>query len=185
MLLAIRWVAEAWDLVKEETIKKCFTKSGITVTGSSSSVVSRLYEDEDPFDDIEAEEELHELCDLISPSNTNCSVDEYINGEGDVPVCMQYDDNWEESFFAELGSTSHSLDQDDLEDAEDGEQFDLEPPPPKLTRFQEAISSLEDVQSFLDSKGYSDKATKLTSSVNACIGLPPLPKSQLRQTDNS
>ena len=48
---------------------------------------------------------------------------------------MQYDDNWEESFFAELGTTSHSLDQDDQEDADDGEQFDLKPHLPKITRF--------------------------------------------------
>ena len=127
--MAIRWVAEAWDSVKEETIIKCFAKSGITVTGSSSSVVSRLYEDEDPFGNIEAQEELHELYDQISPSNTNCPVDEYINREGDVPICMQYDDNWEESFFAEIWATSHLhvLDQDNQEEADDGEQFDLEP----------------------------------------------------------
>ena len=122
--------------------KKCFAKSGITVTGSSPSVVSQLYEDEDPFNNIEAQEELHELYGQICSPNANCPVDKYINGEGDVPICMQYDDNWEESFFAELGSTSHSLDQDDQEN---GEQFDLEPPPPKITRFQEAISSLEDI----------------------------------------
>ena len=128
VLMAVRWVAEAWDSVKEETIKKCFAKSGIT--GSSFSVVSRLYEDEDPFDDIEAEEELHDLYDQISPSDTNCPVEEYINGEGDVPICMQYGDDWEDSFFADLGSASHLLDQDDQEDPDDGEQFDLEPPPP-------------------------------------------------------
>ena len=69
MLMAIRWAAEAWDSVQEETIRKCFTKSGIT--GSGFSVVHRLYEDEDPFDDVEAQEELHELLDQISPSDTN------------------------------------------------------------------------------------------------------------------
>ena len=79
---------------------------------------------------------------------------------------MQHDDNWEESFFAELGSASHSLDQDDQENPDDGEQFDVEPPPPKIIRFQDAISSLEDVQSFLDYKGFSEEATKITSSMN-------------------
>ena len=59
--MAIRWVAEAWDSVQEETIRKCLTKSGITV-------VHQLYEDEDPFYDVEAQEELHELLDRISPS---------------------------------------------------------------------------------------------------------------------
>ena len=89
--MAIRWVAEAWDLVQEETIRKCFTKSGIT--GSDFSVVHRLYEDEDPFDDVEAQKELHELLDRISPSDTNCPVEEYIDGEGDVPTCMHYNNN--------------------------------------------------------------------------------------------
>ena len=76
VLMAIRWVAEASDSVQEETIRKCFTKSGIT--GSDFSVVHRLYEDEDPFDDVEAQEELHELLDRISPSDTNCPVEEYM-----------------------------------------------------------------------------------------------------------
>ena len=159
-----------------------FAKSGITVTRSSSSVVSQLYEDEDPVDDIEAQEELHELYDQISPSNTNYPVDKYINGEGDVLICMQYDDNWKESFFAEFGSTSHSLDHDDQEDADDGEQFDLEPPPPKITMFQEAISSLEDVQVFLDYKGFSDEATKIISSVNALTHLHCQSLNSARQT---
>ena len=47
VLNAIRWVAEAWDSVKSETIMKCFR-----ITGTSFSVVSRLYEDEDPFDNV-------------------------------------------------------------------------------------------------------------------------------------
>ena len=147
--------------------------------GSSSSVVSRFYEDEDPFDDIEAQEELH---DQVPPSDTACPVAEYINGEDDVPICTQYDNNWEDSFFAELGSTSHSLDQDDQEDPDDGEQFDLEPPPPKITKFQDAISSLEDVQSFLDYKGFSEEATRIASSMNALTYLHCQSLNSARQT---
>ena len=44
-------------------------------------------------------------------------------------------------------------------------QFDLEPPPPKITRFQDAISSLEEVQSFLD-RGFSEEAITIASSMN-------------------
>ena len=163
--MAIRWVAEAWDSVQEETIRKCFTKSRIT--GSGFSVVHRLYEDEDPFDDVEAQEELHELLDRISPLDTNCPVEEYIDGEGDVPTCMQYNNNWEDHFFANLGfsqAVSDSLVQEDPDDEEG--QFDLEPPPPKITRFQDAISSLEEVQSFLDWRGFSEEATTIASSMN-------------------
>ena len=88
VLTAIRWVAQAWESVKGETIKKCFSKSGIT--GSSFSVVGRVYENEDPFEDVEDQEELQSLVDQISPSATNCPVEEYIGGEDDVPTCIQY-----------------------------------------------------------------------------------------------
>ena len=165
VLMAIRWVAEAWDSVQEETIRKCFTQSGIT--GSGFSVVHQLYEDEDPFDDVEAQEELHELLDRISPSDTNCPVEEYIDGEGDVPTCKQYNNNWEDHFFANLSSSqavSDSLVQQDSDDKEG--QFDLEPPPPKIARFQDAISSLEEVQSFLDWRGFSEEAITIASSMN-------------------
>ena len=164
VLMAIRWVAEAWDSVQEETIRKCFTKSGIT--GSGFSVVHRLYEDEGSFDDVEAQEEFHELLDRISPSDTNCPVEEYIDGEGDVPTCMQYNNNWEDHFFANLGSSQAVSDSLVQEDPDDEGQFDLEPPPPKITRFQDAISSLEEVQSFLDWRGFSEEAITIASSVN-------------------
>ena len=76
---------------------KCFRKSGIT--DDSFSVVTRSYEDEDPSDDLEAQEE---LCDLIGHIPDSCTVDEYINGEKDVHICMQYDEDWESDFFSEL-----------------------------------------------------------------------------------
>ena len=103
VLTAIRWVAQAWESVKGETIKKCFSKSGIT--GSSFSVVGRVYENEDPFEDVEDQEELQSLVDQISPSATNCPVEEYIGGEDDVPTCIQYDNDWENHFFTQLGSS--------------------------------------------------------------------------------
>ena len=126
----------------------------------------RFLEDEDPFDDVEAQEELHELLDRISPSDTNCPVEEYIDGEGNVPTCMQYNNNMEDHFFANLGSSQAVSDSLVQEDPDDEGQFDLEPPPPKITRFQDAISSLEEVQSFLDWRGFSEEAITIASSMN-------------------
>ena len=48
---------------------KCSAKSGIT--GSSFSVIGHAYENEDPFEDVEDQEELHSLVDQLSPSATN------------------------------------------------------------------------------------------------------------------
>ena len=130
-----RWVAEACDSAMKETIMKCFTKSGITE--SSISVVHRMYEDEDTFDDVEAHEELHDLFDQISPSQTNCPVEEYINGEDGVPTYMQYDDDWEDHFFAEFGSSQADSDSFVQEDPENEEgQFDLEPPSQRSQGFK-------------------------------------------------
>ena len=49
ILIAIKWVAKAWDMVKPETISKCFRKAGIL--SLTHDVISRgLNEDEDdPF----------------------------------------------------------------------------------------------------------------------------------------
>ena len=60
------------------------------ITGSSFSVVSRDYETEDPFDEVDAQEELHDLVDEIPLLVGSCPVEEYINGENDIPICMQY-----------------------------------------------------------------------------------------------
>ena len=163
--------------MKKETIMKCFRKSGIT--DDSFSIVTRSYEDEDPFDDLEAQEE---LCDLVGHIPDSCTVDEYINGEKDVHICMQYDEDWESDFFSELLDSSHadSLAPDDPNEQEVEEQFDLEPPPPKITRFEDAMSSLEDVQVFLDSKGFLEQATIITASMNELAHLHLKSKSRQR-----
>ena len=47
VLKAMRWVAQAWDSVKQKTIVKCFKKCGIL--SAESIVVARTGELEDPF----------------------------------------------------------------------------------------------------------------------------------------
>ena len=90
-------------------------------------------------------------------------MEEYIDGEGDVPTCKQYNNN----SFANLGASQAVLDSLVQQDPDDEEgQFDLEPPPPKIARFQDAISSLEEVQSFLDWRGFSEEAITIASSMN-------------------
>ena len=73
-------------------------------------------------------------------------MEENIKGEDDVPICIEYGNDWEDRFFVELGSSQVDSDQEDPEEEE--EQSDLEPPPAKITWFQDAIFSLEAVQTF-------------------------------------
>ena len=52
--------------MKKETVMKCFRKTGIT--SSDFSVVGRQYEDEDPFVDLDGQDELQIHIDQISHS---------------------------------------------------------------------------------------------------------------------
>ena len=71
---------------------------------------------------------------------------------------------WEDRLFAKLGSLQADSKQDS-----DPEEEDIEPPPAKITRFQDAISSLEAVQIFLDSRGYPEEATSIATATNRLI----------------
>ena len=74
-------------------------------------------------------------------------------------------------------------DQPPLEQEEpDDATFDLEPPPLKIKNFGEVIHSLEDVQAFLDSKGYSDQATVIASAIDLVASLHCNSLASARQT---
>ncbi len=162
VLKAIRWAAEAWDCVKKETVVNCFRKSG--VIAANSTVVTRIGSQEDPFDDVDAYEELDAL--LIQMGDDLCSTDEYINGDNDLPFCDDTDDEtWDEQFMIDL-----TMPQEEDVDADD-EQFDFEPPPPKVKNFQEAVTMLEDIQIFLDYNGFSEVGTNIASQIDKVVSL--------------
>ena len=77
--MAIRWVAQAWSLVKPETICKCFHKAGVLDKGME--VVSRGDEG-DPFLEVD---ELQCMIDQAMGAE-GCRPEEYLNGDDDIPV---------------------------------------------------------------------------------------------------
>lgn len=167
VLHAIRWIAEAWKCVQSTVILKCFRKAGILDRGFN--VREPLTLTEDPFSDLDEETQgdSHdsELADLIRQVNGDdqCTVESYICADEDLPTCLEMDnENWEEDFFAELGSKRPHLDENVQDDDEDNdnstEDVDIDVPP-KLTSFSEALTALEDVSTFLESKGYASEAT--------------------------
>ena len=83
-------------------------------------------------------------------------------------MCDDTGDDWDECFLASISQEQAETEQ--AEDEED-ELYDLEPPPPKIKTYQEAVSAMEDVQMFLDSKGHNELATKLGSQVNSIVSL--------------
>ena len=143
LLVAIRWVALAWTQVTAETIKKCFRNAGILI--KELDVVNLgIEEDSDPF--LEADERM-ELEQLIARTGTGgCTVDEFLTGDSDLPVCTEMDaDNWDETF----GATA-----------------DQEPALPKLKTIKEAITALEYVAYYLEYKGLGDVALSVASNVD-------------------
>ena len=67
-----------------------------------------------------------------------CSVEEYVNGDNSLSVCVDMDDDqWDASFL-------HSLTEEE-EPMTDGEKDEESPPTPKLHGFKEAIESLYDI----------------------------------------
>lgn len=170
ILHAIRWVAQAWEEVMPETIKKCFRKAGIL--DKDFSVVSRSCEEIDPFEDLDFDvsdtSEIGELIGQLGRTEASCSVSEFINGDDDLPVCFELDnDHWEEQFFSSINPTTSTC----MESEPEEDDLDLEPPPPKLRNIGEAVRHLEDVREFLDSRGYVTEATTIASAVDTVASL--------------
>ena len=71
-----------------------------------------------------------------------CSIGEYVNGEDDLPTCLEDDDHlWEDVFFASLDPDQSVQEQDESkQDEPDDASFDFEPPPLKIKIFGEANS---------------------------------------------
>ena len=72
---------------------------------------------------------------------------------------------WEEEFFVSLGGEDKDDDDDD-EDQESEEPSQEPPPQSKLNTYKEAISSLEDVQLFLENQGHVEESMQLGTLVD-------------------
>ena len=170
ILQAIRWIAQAWEAVQPETVKKCFRKAGIL--DESFSVVSRLCEDRDPFEDVDIDisadtRVIEALMHQLGPTEASCSVTELVTGDDNVPVCFELDeDQWEEQFFSSINPSTSTTTESDPEN-----ELDIEPPAPKLRNLGEAIHHLEGVQEFLDRIGYINEATIIASAVDTVASL--------------
>ena len=172
-----RWVAQAWEAVRPEKIKKCFRKAGIL---DKKFVVMSHENEEDPFEDLESSHsDSSELEDpvvhTVPAEVARCSADEYINGDGELAICLEQDESWEEQFLTCIGLVPRA------ESEEPEDQYDLEPPPPKIKSFSEAIRYLEDVQAFLDSRGYANEATEISCRVSTVTYLQYTSASTARQ----
>ena len=109
ILIAIRWVAQAWSMVTVQTISKCIRRAGIL--DSEMGIVSCDMEEDDPFLAVDEEADFVSLMNNVVPISFNPV--EYVNGEDDIPVCKDLDSlTWEEDFIKKLGQEDGGEEKD-------------------------------------------------------------------------
>ncbi len=90
----------------------------------------------------------------------SCTLDEYVNGDNDIPVCNDLDsDTWDSAFMSNLGGEN----EDDEDEETPEERIDDSPPPPMISSFKEVIQSLEGIQDFLERRGCMEEALDIAS----------------------
>lgn len=154
ILQAIRWTAMAWNDVPKSTVVKCFVKAGILNSERETNAAEVADNDVDPF----AKLEINIVIDLAKETSRTdlVSIKETLAGCFDPPICHELPENWEHSFFQQVGKVGMNVENNDNDANLDDNVQELIPAVPKLKSYREAISCLEDVLCFLESKGNSD-----------------------------
>ena len=113
LLKAIRWVAQAWDMVQSITVSRCFRKAGILT--ASMAVPSRADDEEnDPFNEVDADTDILNLIERTMTSEECCSGTEYVSGDDCLPVCLELDDDWwDEHFMANIAGARECNNEDE------------------------------------------------------------------------
>ena len=147
VLLAIRWVMQAWEAVKEETVVNCFKHCGVQPTTEDFS--------EDPFSDLDQhDEELDELVKQLDP-DMPLTTTEYVAADEDVATCATFENsaNWRQELWAMVVSDCPcSKIPANVEDEEE-EESDEELLTDKITTYNQAIRCGNDMLVFLMRKG--------------------------------
>ena len=112
------------------------------------------------------------------------TVEDFVNGDSDLPVCQDiFDDKWEQEFLDQVAKKSSSEVTEETGSSESESESDEEEEQnvvPQLKSLKEAIHALEDVTFFLDYKGYADEAYETSKLVNSVARLHSL--NSARQT---
>ena len=124
-----------------------------------------MADDVDHFLEVDERLEMQRLIERTMPTCEGCSVEEYLKGDNDLPLCTDLDnDTWDANFLSQLGQQ--------VEESEDDQENNESPPPLlKIQSFKEAIKSLEDVQQFLESRGHTEEAISVGLSVDRAVSL--------------
>ena len=106
------------------------------------------------------------------PADGRCTLKEYMEGDNELQVCVDKgSDDWEACFFEQLGDEDQQQGGDNEIDEDNEIEMDVEPPPAKVKSFKEAILALEDVNQFLENRGYIQASSMVGSVIDEVAGL--------------
>lgn len=156
---SIRWIKEAWDRVKPETICQCFKTCGINLDDSEDQPPG------DPFADIQ-----ESLDGLVKQIDSTCTPEEYLNANDDLCTCQSYEidgeaSNWREELRA---IACASVEDDKPFDVEvSSEDDEPEPEMSPIGTHKEAISVVNDLLLYLSQSGEEEIAETMGKVVTS------------------
>ena len=129
------------------------------------------FDDNSDSDLVDIDGELADLIRGVQGDAEHCSPLELISAKSDLSVCSEFaDETWEDEFMDSLGPNSKIPSIDSDSDPEE-DTTDKEEPVPRIKTFHEAITTIEDVRTFLESKGYTSEANVTDTLINSVVRL--------------
>ena len=154
VLLAIRWIKEAWAAVSPNTIINCFRRCGAIPRISSEN------DSEDPFDDLDDQtQDMTNLNELVQQMGCCITAEQYILDEEDLTTCYSFDGaseaNWRERICVEVcnNAAKRPALEGNGHDDESSEEEEEEPEISSITSVDVAMALSKDLLLFLLDKG--------------------------------
>ena len=95
-----------------------------------------------------------------------------MEGDNELQVCVEKgSDDWEACFFEQFGDEDQQQGGDNEIDEDDEIEMDVEPHPAKVKSFKDATLALEDVNQFLENRGYIQASSMVGSVIDEVAGL--------------
>lgn len=151
VLVAIRWIKQAWEDVSATTIKNCLRHCGAFPTQEKSTTESQS---DDPFADIDqaADRDMASLGELVSQINGDVTAEQYVNGEEGLATCTTFDGadqpSWRERMRSAVVDTPAAK-RPALDDGSSEEEVQCT----SIKSFDVALTLARDLQLFLTEKG--------------------------------
>ena len=87
ILHSIRWIAQACEHVRQDTIQKCFREAGVLEDGEIVAI-----ELPDSADHLDDDLELEDLISKVHGCTESCPVTEFVSGDDGLQICQEFGD---------------------------------------------------------------------------------------------